>query len=51
MNARYDGIITTRGHYDAEQIATIAADNQDLPGIAITTSWDAGFGYSSSLYC
>ncbi len=24
----------------AEQIMTIAADSQDLPGIAITTSWD-----------
>ena len=33
------GIITTQA-LGAEQIATIAADSQDLPGIAITTSWD-----------
>ena len=33
------GIITTQA-LGAEQIATIAADSQGLPGIAITTSWD-----------
>lgn len=33
------GIISTQA-LGAEQIATIAADSQDLPGIAITTSWD-----------
>ena len=33
------GIITTKA-LGAEQIATITADSQDFPGIAITTSWD-----------
>ena len=33
------GIISTKA-LGAEQIATITADSQDFPGIAITTSWD-----------